>query len=162
MCSRKNVFIKDSTSKCWKMSFLFITLPWFSNELSLCIIKLKQALSCTIWLSHINTHIQIDRICYNLVRWVVLSRAPIPIHSHLLSFTPIHIHPLPIIFNLSFSPLPPTLTNFQPHLPTHTYFFRLLGIYRLYEVILNRAIAIVLSYLSAFYVFIKAFACNYF
>ena len=35
-----------------KMSFLFISLPWLSNELLWSINKLKQGLWCTIWLSY--------------------------------------------------------------------------------------------------------------
>ena len=42
MCSRKKVFVKDSMTKRKKMSFLFILVPWLSNELLWSINKLKQ------------------------------------------------------------------------------------------------------------------------
>ena len=53
--SRKKVFVKDRMSKRKKMSFLFISLTWLSNELLWSINKLKQGLWCTIWLSYIYT-----------------------------------------------------------------------------------------------------------
>ena len=53
MCSRKKVFIKDSMLKRKKVSFLFLWLPWLSNELLWSINKLKEWLWCTIWLSYI-------------------------------------------------------------------------------------------------------------
>ena len=52
MSSRKKGFAKDGMSKRKKMSFLFISLPWLSNELSWSINKLKQGSWCTIWLSY--------------------------------------------------------------------------------------------------------------
>ena len=44
------------------MLFLFISLPWLSNELSWSINKLKQGLWCTIWLSYTYIHIYIYNI----------------------------------------------------------------------------------------------------
>ena len=46
------------------MSFLFISLPWLSNELLWSVNKLKQGLWCTIWLSYIYIYIYIY-ICYH-------------------------------------------------------------------------------------------------
>ena len=53
MCSRNNVFVKESMSQRKNMSFSFISLPWLSNGLLWSINKLKQGLWCTIWLSYI-------------------------------------------------------------------------------------------------------------
>ena len=41
------------------MYFLFISLPWLSNELLWSMNKLKQGLWCTIWLSYIYIYIYI-------------------------------------------------------------------------------------------------------
>ena len=57
VCSRKKVFVKEHLSKRNKISFLFISLPWLSNELLWSINKLKQGLWCTIWLSYIYIYI---------------------------------------------------------------------------------------------------------
>ena len=57
MCSRKNVFVKESMSKRKNMSFLFISLPWLSNGLLWSINKLKQGLWCTMRLSYIYVYI---------------------------------------------------------------------------------------------------------
>ena len=51
--SRKKVFVKDSMSKRKKLPFLFMSLPWLSNELLRSINKLKQGIWCIIWLSDI-------------------------------------------------------------------------------------------------------------
>ena len=51
--------VKDSMSKLKKMSFLFILLPWFSNELLWSMNKLNQGLWFTIWLSYIYIYIYI-------------------------------------------------------------------------------------------------------
>ena len=59
VCSRKKVFVKERLSKRNKISFLFISLPWLSNELLWSINKLKQGLWCTIWLSYIYIYIYI-------------------------------------------------------------------------------------------------------
>ena len=63
---KKTDFVKGSMSKLIKMSSLFISLPWLSNEILWSINKLKQGLWCTIWLSDIYIYIYIYYILYIL------------------------------------------------------------------------------------------------
>ena len=114
---------------------------------------------------------------------------PTLIHSHPHPSTPNHFHSL-LTHSHSLSNHSYQLWLIpSPHLTTHTHFLRVLCICRIYTTIriysiyihtylyalirltylinlrgaiLNRAIAVVLSYLSAFYVFFKGFAYNYF
>ena len=114
---------------------------------------------------------------------------PTLIHSHPHPSTPNHFHSL-LTHSHSLSNHSYQLWLISsPHLPTHTHFLRVLRICRIYTtiriysiyiytylyallrltylinlrgVILNRAIAVVLSNLSAFYVFFKGFTYNYF
>ena len=114
---------------------------------------------------------------------------PTLIHSHPHPSTPNHFHSL-LTHSHSLSNHSYQLWLISsPHLTTHTNFLRVLCICRIYTTIriysiyihtylyalirltylinlrgaiLNRAIAVVLSYLSAFYVFFKGFAYNYF
>ena len=111
------------------------------------------------------------------------------IHSYPHPSTPNHFHSL-LTHSHSLSNHSYQLWLISsPHLTTHTHFLRVLCICRIYTTIriysiyihtylyalirltylinlrgaiLNRAIAVVLSYLSAFYVFFKGFAYNYF
>ena len=65
---KKTDFVKGSMSKLIKMSSLFISLPWLSNEILWSINKLKQGLWCTIWLSDIYIYIYILYIIYIIFR----------------------------------------------------------------------------------------------
>ena len=114
---------------------------------------------------------------------------PTLIHSYPHPSTPNHFHSL-LTHSHSLSNHSYQLWLISsPHLTTHTHFLRVLCICRTYTTIriysiyihtylyalirltylinlrgaiLNRAIAVALSYLSAFYVFFKGFAYNYF
>ena len=114
---------------------------------------------------------------------------PTHIHSYPHPSTPNHFHSL-LTHSHSLSNHSYQLWLISSlHLPTHTHFLRVLRTCRIYTTIricgiynytylhvltrltylinlrgvtLNRAIAVVLLYLSAFYVFFKGFAYNYF
>ena len=107
--------------------------------------------------------LHLSKNCNNFNWWVVPNSAL----THFYALPPRHSF---LIHYHSFSnPSHPLWIISSLHPPTQTHFFRVLRLYRLYAlicltylidlrgVILNRGIATVLSYLSAFYVFIKAF-----